>query len=101
MNNRADSDEARANRKKAGTYIKSLRSAHEGMTQAKLAQKLGYEWPTFVAQIESGFGRVPSEAMEDWAKALDVNAGDFAWNLLRFYDPYLYKLLSQHRGKRG
>jgi transcriptional regulator with XRE-family HTH domain len=63
-----------------------------------LAQKLGLKYYTFISQIENGFGRVPSESMEDWARALGVEPSEFARELLSYYDRELHRLL--FKGKK-
>ena len=79
-------------RKQAGTWLKELRG-RAGLSQMELAQRLGLKYYTFVSQVENGFGRVPTESMEEWAIALDVSPSDFARQLLSYYDPVLYRLL--------
>ena len=48
-------------RRKAGTWLKELR-ARAGLSQIELAEQLNLKYYTFVAQVENGFGRVPTEA---------------------------------------
>jgi transcriptional regulator with XRE-family HTH domain len=79
-------------RKQAGTWLKELRG-RAGLSQIQLADVLGFKYYTFISQVENGFGRVPVESMEAWAKALNVNPSDFAKRLLSFYEPELYRLL--------
>src|SRR5262245_31729008 len=52
-------------RRKAGTWLKELR-ARAGLSQIELAEQLNLKYYTFVAQVENGFGRVPTESMEAW-----------------------------------
>ena len=63
------------------------------MSQIQLADVLGFKYYTFISQVENGFGRVPVESMEAWAKALGVEPASFAKQLLSFYEPELYRLL--------
>lgn len=84
--------EARQLRKEAGRWLQELRKK-AGLSQIDLAQKLGLKYYTFISQIENGFGRVPSESMEAWARALGVDPSDFARELLSYYDRELYRLL--------
>jgi hypothetical protein len=63
------------------------------MSQLELAQRLGLKYYTFVSQVENGFGRVPTESMEAWGRALGVDPPTFARQLLSFYDPELHRLL--------
>ena len=58
-----------------------------------LAEHLGLKYYTFVSQVENGFGRVPTDSMEAWARALAVEPSAFARRLLSFYDPELHRLL--------
>jgi transcriptional regulator with XRE-family HTH domain len=84
--------EAKQLRKQAGGWLKELRAA-AGLSQIQLAQILGFKYYTFISQVENGFGRVPTESMEAWARALDVNPSEFARKLLSYYEPELYRLL--------
>src|SRR6187399_3334994 len=84
--------EAKRLRKQAGTWLKELRN-RAGLSQMELAQQLGLKYYTFIAQVENGFGRVPTESMEAWAAALGVKPADFAQELLSYYDPELHRLL--------
>ena len=87
---------AKERRKRAGAWLKKRRQA-AGLSQFDLAQKLGFKYYTFISQVENGFGRVPSESMEQWAAAIDVNPADFARTLLHFYDPDLHRLLFERQ----
>ena len=84
-------------RKLAGTWLKELRG-RAGLSQIELAAKLGFKYYTFVSQVENGFGRVPTESMEAWARALNVDASEFARKLVSYYDPELHRLL--FKGKK-
>jgi transcriptional regulator with XRE-family HTH domain len=84
--------EAKELRRRAGAWLKELRSA-AGLSQLELAQRLDFKYYTFVSQIENGFGRVPTECMEPWARALGVHPTEFARRLLSLYDPELHRLL--------
>jgi len=79
-------------RKQAGTWLKELR-ARAGLSQIELAEVLGFKYYTFISQVENGFGRVPTESLEAWARALSVEPSGFARELLSYYDPELYRLL--------
>ena len=79
-------------RKQAGTWLKELR-ARAGLSQIELAEVLGFKYYTFISQVENGFGRVPTESMEAWARALGVEPSVFARELLVYYDPELHRLL--------
>jgi transcriptional regulator with XRE-family HTH domain len=84
--------EAKRQRKLAGDWLKRLR-AEAGLSQVELAGKLGLKYYTFISQVENGFGRVPTESMEAWGRALGVDPSRFARELLAFYDPELHRLL--------
>jgi transcriptional regulator with XRE-family HTH domain len=84
--------EAKQQRKRAGDWLKQLR-AEAGLSQIALSERLGLKYYTFVSQVENGFGRVPTESMEAWARALGVDPSHFARRLLSFYDPELHRLL--------
>jgi transcriptional regulator with XRE-family HTH domain len=84
--------EAKEQRKQAGSWLKQLR-ADSGLSQVDLATKLGLKYYTFISQVENGFGRVPTDAMEAWARALGAEPSAFARQLVSFYDPELHRLL--------
>jgi hypothetical protein len=84
--------EAKERRKQAGTWLKELRS-RAGLSQVQLAERLGLKYYTFISQVENGFGRVPADAMEAWARALGIEPAILARRLLSFYDPELYRVL--------
>ena len=84
--------QAKQLRKQAGAWLKELRG-RAGLSQIQLADVLGFKYYTFISQVENGFGRVPVESMEAWAKALGADPTDFAKRLLSFYEPELYRLL--------
>ena len=84
--------QAKELRRQAGKWLKELRG-RAGLSQIDLAAKLGLKYYTFVSQVENGFGRVPTESMEAWARALGVPPAAFARRLLAFYDPELHRLL--------
>lgn len=84
--------EAKLLRKQAGAWLKELRGL-AGLSQMELAERLDLKYYTFISQVENGFGRVPTDAMEGWARVLGVPAADFARKLLSYYDPELHRLL--------
>jgi transcriptional regulator with XRE-family HTH domain len=87
-----DEPPAKALRREAGRWLKARREA-AGLTQADVADRLGLRYYTFVSQVEGGHGRVPSEQMAAWADALGVPPRELARQLLRWYDPAVYRLL--------
>ena len=76
----------------AGSWLKEQRQK-AGLSQMDLANKLGFKYYTFISQIENGYGRVPSQSMADWARALGLRPERFARTLLGYYDPALYRVL--------
>ena len=56
-----------------GAWLKELRG-RAGLSQLQLAERLNLKYYTFVSQVENGFGRVPTESMEAWARALGGRA---------------------------
>jgi DNA-binding XRE family transcriptional regulator len=88
----ANGADAKERRKRAGTWLKDLRQ-RAGLSQIELADRLGFKYYTFVSQIENGFGRVPTESMEAWAKNLGADPAKFTRELLSYYEPELHRLL--------
>lgn len=88
--------EAKQQRKQAGDWLKRRRQA-AGLSQVQLAEALGLKYYTFISQVENGFGRVPTESMGAWARALGIPPREFASHLLSFYDPELYRLLFEDK----
>ena len=84
--------EARQLRKEAGDWLKQRR-ADAGLSQVDLAARLGLKYYTFISQVENGFSRVPTEAMEAWATQLGLEPAAFAKHLLLYYEPELHRLL--------
>jgi hypothetical protein len=79
-------------RRDAGRWLSGQREK-AGVTQAQVADHVGYRYYTFVSQVEGGHGRVPSEHFELWAQAISVDPQAFAKKLLGFYEPEIYRLL--------
>jgi transcriptional regulator with XRE-family HTH domain len=88
---KADS-QAKQLRKQAGAWLKDMRG-RAGLSQVELAQQLGLKYYTFVSQVENGFGRVPTDSMEAWARALRLDPTAFTRKLLAYYEPELHRLL--------
>jgi transcriptional regulator with XRE-family HTH domain len=84
-------------RKQAGAWLQERRKA-AGLSQIDLAERLGLKYYTFISQVENGFGRVPTDSMEGWAKALGIAPAEFARRLLAFYEPELHRLLFEVKG---
>ena len=85
-------------RKQAGAWLKSQRQK-AGLSQMDLATGLGLRYYTFISQVENGFGRVPSESMEAWARCLGIPPRVFARELLAYYDPHFYRLLFEEQSR--
>jgi transcriptional regulator with XRE-family HTH domain len=75
-----------------GIWLKSLREAC-GLSQRQLANQLELDYYTFISQLETGRGKIPSSRYPDWAKALDQNPKTFMTTLLRYYEPEAYEML--------
>jgi len=76
----------------AGLWLKEIREA-AGLSQRELSRILGFEYYTFISQLENGRGRVPTNKYRDYARAVGVDAKTFVKKLLRFYDPVSYEVL--------
>lgn len=79
-------------RRQAGQWLRERREA-VGLSQRELAGKVGFDYYTFISQIEAGRGKVPSERYESYAKALSVRPREFGIMMLRFNDPHTYGLI--------
>ena len=86
-------------RRQAGAWLKELRE-EAGLTQMALARRLGFKYYAFVSQVETGFSRVPTEKLEDWANTLDVHPAVFTKQLILFYEPELHRLLYETKSRR-
>ena len=79
-------------RKQAGAWLR-MRRCELGLSQRELALRVNMEYYTFISQIEAGRGRVPADRFRIWAEALEMDPGEFAKSLMKFYDPYTYELV--------
>lgn len=79
-------------RQEGGRWLRARREAL-GLTQRDLAQAIGLDYYSFVSQIESGRGRVPTNQMEAWAATLKMSRREFAKGVLRYYEPATYAML--------
>lgn len=96
---RAPSEKAEL-RKEAGRWLKDRREAR-GLSQRELAELVGVEYYTFVSQLETGRGRIPSDKYRAWAEALGMNSRDFVIALLPFYEPTTYNILFPNNSMGG
>jgi len=87
-----DANELAELRKQAGLWLREKRET-AGLSQRDLAGLLGFDYYTFISQIEAGRGKVPAERYENYAKAVNVAPRDFALTMLRFNDPHTYGLI--------
>ena len=79
-------------RKKAGAWLRERR-CELGLSQRELASRVSMDYYTFISQIEAGRGRVPADKLRDWAIALEMEHREFAYNIMRYYDPYTFEML--------
>ena len=66
--------------KHIGQFLKEKRES-KGMTQAQVAEKLGYGSPQFISNIERGISRVPIKSLKAFMNVYELNA-DQVINLL-------------------
>lgn len=85
-------DSVQQARSEAGRWLRSLREA-SGLSQRQLAQAVGFEYYTFISQLESGRGRLPQGQYMAFAEALNIPLRDFVKTLTRYYDPVTYYAL--------
>ncbi|WEJ59169.1 helix-turn-helix transcriptional regulator [Devosia sp. FJ2-5-3] len=79
-------------RQQAGRWLRALRE-RAGMSQRELAKAVGFEYYTFISQLEGGRGRLPPAQYLAFAEALDIPLHDFVKTLMRYYDPITYYAL--------
>lgn len=79
-------------RQQAGRWLRALRE-RAGMSQRELAKAVGFEYYTFISQLEGGRGRLPPTQYLAFAEALDIPLHDFVKTLMRYYDPITYYAL--------
>jgi len=75
-----------------GQWLRDRRVAL-GLSQKELADRAGFDYYTFISQLETGRGRVPAERYEQYAKALQVEPREFAMRMLQAYESSTYKIL--------
>lgn len=79
-------------RKEAGVWLRRKRE-EAGFSQRELAAKVGFEYYTFISQIESGRGKLPADRYEGYADALNIQPREFATTMLRYNDPHIYSMI--------
>lgn len=82
----------------AGLWLKEQREA-AGISQRELARILGFEYYTFISQLENGRGRVPTHKYREYARAINADVKVFVTKLLGFYDPVSYEILFGDSGR--
>ena len=87
-----DSAEVLRLREECGVWLRQKREA-AGISQRELARQLGFDYYSFISQIESGKGRVPTDQIAAWAKLVNVEPRAFAQTMLKYYDPINHQLL--------
>lgn len=87
-------------RKKIGGHLQRLRQGVE-LTQVQVAERLGYQYFTFVAQIEQGRARVPPEDWMKWAKLYKQEPKAFSRTLLKHYDPHVFEACFGSKGEEN
>jgi len=79
-------------RAELGSWLRSLREAR-GISQRQLADELSLDYYTFISQLETGRGKIPSARYRDWAQALEQEPKAFMTVLLSYYEPEAYEML--------
>ena len=79
-------------RTELGSWLRTLREA-QGLSQRQLADMLDLDYYTFISQLETGRGKIPSARYRDWAKVLQQEPKAFMTILLRYYEPEAYEML--------
>ena len=87
-----NADSVQQSRNEAGRWLKSLREG-AGMSQKQLAQAVGFDYYTFISQLESGRGRLPQGQYMAFSQALKVPLREFVKTMTRYYDPITYYAL--------
>ena len=76
-----------------GQFLKEKRES-KGMTQAQVAEKLGYGSPQFISNIERGISRVPMKSLKAFMQVYDLNTDQVINLLLEEKKEQLRKQLS-------
>ena len=94
----AQSQRAQLLRKEAGDWLRKLREKR-GLSQRELADKVGAEVYTLIAQLEHGRGRISPDRYLMWADALETDRREFVRRLTYYYDPGIYKIVFQDHAR--
>ena len=79
-------------RTELGSWLRTLREA-KSLSQRQLANILELDYYTFISQLETGRGKIPSARYRDWAEALEQDPKAFMTILLSYYEPEAYEML--------
>lgn len=90
-------DETQRQRAAMGVWLRSLRE-EAGLSQRELADKLGFDYYTFISQLENGRGRIPPVRYRDWALALGLEPREFVVTLLSHVEPTTHAILFGEAG---
>src|ERR1700733_14706447 len=80
-----------------GAYIAALRK-NANLTQEQMAKQLGVQ-QTALSAIEVGRNPINPERYEAFAKILGVDPQEFGKQVLRWSDPWLYKMVYNSRDR--
>lgn len=79
-------------RNELGDYIRDLRN-NRNLTQAQLAELVGYPYLAAVSHIENGRGTIPPERYLVFAQALGVSPRKFMKEVLARTNPWAHAML--------
>ena len=82
----------RSPQKEAGAWLRQLRLSR-GLSQRQLAEQVGAEYYTLISQLEAGWGSIPLNECEVWSKALNVQPREFIIQIIRYYQPNVFRTL--------
>ena len=93
-NQKTTSAASRSNEPRAelGNWLRALREA-QGLSQRQLAEALDLDYYTFISQLETGRGKIPSARYRDWAAVLEQDPKFFMKTLLSYYEPEAFAML--------
>lgn len=69
----------------AGRWLRHLRHSR-GLTQAQVAEALGYDYATMVSQVERGLGQLPEQDQRAYAAHLGMPPDYLVHVLQAMYD---------------
>jgi transcriptional regulator with XRE-family HTH domain len=86
-------------RLQAGHRLREWREKR-GLSQRELCREVGAQYQTIISAPESGRGRIPFDQYLVWARALGIEPGEFARELMYYYDLETYNTLFCGPGRR-